>query len=77
MKCKTCGQEKKTKFPDGIDWHILGIDCKCGQDILPVADNAGEDINLYEKMEEYRGKKCEGCNSYFKLIVEEGNMASK
>lgn len=68
---------KETEYPDGVDWHIVGITCDCGQEVCPVADNAGEDIKLYELLAEYRGKKCEVCGKFYRLPVEEGTMASK
>lgn len=69
--------EEGPKFENGVDWHVLGVNCDCGQEIIPCADEAGEDIVLYERMAEYRGKKCENCSKYFRMVVEDGNMASK
>ena len=70
MKCKYCKQEKKTKFPDGVVWNTLGVDCKCGQEIIPVADNKGEDCNLRDEMDLYRGSRCTVCGEKYGLIVE-------
>ena len=66
-----------SRFPDGVDWHIVGITCDCGQDICPVADNADEDIKLNELLDEWRGKPCGVCKKFYRLYIEEGNMASK
>lgn len=66
-----------TAFPDGVDWHIIGTECDCMTQTLPVADNAGEDINLYEEMNELRREPCENCGKYLKVFYEDGNMASK
>ncbi len=68
------------KFPDGVDWHIIAVDCDCGQEQLPTADNAGEDINLYEQLEELKRdnkEKCSGCGKHKKIFFIDGNMASK
>jgi hypothetical protein len=74
------GQEGE-KFPQGVDWHIIGTECDCQHEVLPVADNAGEDINLYEEMKYLREvtykDKCEGCGKWVKIFYEDGNMASK
>ena len=68
-------------FPDGVDWHIIGTLCDCQSEVIPVADNAGEDIKLYEKLDELRNEiykdKCETCHKFVKVFYEEGNMASK
>ncbi len=65
------------KYPDGIDWHIIGTSCICMTQTLPVADNAGEDIFLFEEMSRLRENKCDGCGKYRKVFYEDGNMASK
>jgi hypothetical protein len=73
-------KHKETKFPDGVDWHIIGTRCDCQEEIIPVADNAGEDIYLYEKLDKLKEMykdKCDGCHKFVKIFHVEGNMASK
>jgi len=69
------------KFPDGVDWHIIGTHCNCTDETIPVADNAGEDINLYEKLNylkrELYKEPCEVCGKHVRVFYVEGNMASK
>ena len=71
--CKWCGQKKETKFPDGVQWHVVSAQCDCAIETIPVADNFGEDINLYETLGEFRGKHCEVCKRPYKVIYEKGN----
>lgn len=68
------------KFPDGVDWHIIAVECDCVQEQLPTADNAGEDVNLYEKLDKLKHDnkdKCSGCGKHKKIFYIDGNMASK
>lgn len=72
--------EEGTKYPDGVDWHIIGTSCDCTNEVLPVADNAGEDIFLHEELKELREmykEKCTHCGEHTKIFYEDGNMASK
>lgn len=72
--------EEGSKYPDGVDWHVIGTSCDCMHEVIPVADNAGEDIFLYEKLAELREmykEKCEDCGKSVKIFYEDGNMASK
>lgn len=62
----------KSRFEKGIDWNIVGINCNCQQEVMPVADELGEDINLNELLNEYRGKKCNDCGEAYRLLVEKG-----
>jgi len=73
---------KKTKeadrhYENGVDWRILGVNCDCEHQIIPCADEAGEDSLYWERRKEYQGKKCETCGKFYKILTEEGNMDSK
>lgn len=69
--------EEGEKYVNGVDWRILGVTCDCGQEIIPCADEMDEDIVYWERRKEYQGQKCEVCDKFYRIVTEEGNMASK
>lgn len=64
-------------FENGVDWRILGVNCDCGQQIIPCADDFGEGSKYWETRQEFHGKECDSCGKRYTFVTEEGNMASK
>ena len=69
--------EEGEHFKNGVDWRILVVNCGCGQEIIPCADEYDEDLVFFEKRAEFLGQKCEVCGEQYQCVMEEGNMASK
>jgi hypothetical protein len=72
MKCKTCGSEIESRFPDGVDYNYVIVECDCYRHEECVADNKDEDCNLYERLKELRfekGAQCKVCNKFIRYSL--------
>lgn len=68
-KCPTCHQEIKNRFPDGVSYHFVVIECDCERTELCVADNKGEDCNAEDTADLSRRKTCEVCHKPLRVSV--------